>query len=102
MQLLAADAGGNAGSVKFANIKEPRWSTAENEAFCSLAGNFVKKTEAFDLKGSLIALSNAAFEAVSYTHMMVQKLARTWGPTQLMTSENTTHDYSMIGLKYSF
>src|SRR5699024_12617187 len=33
-----------------------------NAAFCSLAGNFVKKTEAFDLKGSLLALSNAAFE----------------------------------------
>ncbi|WP_173020620.1 hypothetical protein, partial [Parasutterella excrementihominis] len=26
------------------------------------AGNFVKKTEAIDLKGRLIALSNAAFE----------------------------------------
>ncbi len=33
-----------------------------NEAFFSLAGNLVKKTEAFELKGRLIALSNAAFE----------------------------------------
>ena len=71
MQLLVADACRNAGSVKLSNIKEPGWSAPENEAFFSLVGNLVKKTEAFDLKGSLIALSNAAFEDGEFVNLPV-------------------------------
>ena len=53
---------------------------AENEAFFSLAGDLVKKTEAFDLKGSLIALSNAAFEDGELVNLPVV-------PTRLLLEE---------------
>ena len=80
MQLLVADACRNSGSVNLPNIKEPRWSTAENEAFFSLAGNFVKKAEAFDLIGSLIALSKPVFEDGKLVNLPVI-------PTRLLLEE---------------
>ena len=50
-----------------------------------LAGNFVKKTEAIDLKGRLIALSNAAFEDGKLMNLPVV-------PTRLLLEEELSRN----------
>ena len=60
--MFVVDTGGNPSTVKTAHIKTSRSPSPKDECFFTFANHLVEKTEAFEFVGSLVLLSQSAFQ----------------------------------------